>query len=636
MRGRILWQHLKRLSWPEWRHQPWRNLVALLAVMLGVALAFSVHLINESALSEFSAAVRNVNGQADFVLRGQREGFDEALYDRVSQHPQVAVASPGIDTETLARVGDQRMALRVLGIDALVAPALNIELLPQPVQHADRLAMLHPDAVFLNPTARAQLKLADITDRPHTLQVQHGLGWIDLSVQGRITLSGEPTVVMDLAGVQTHFGWLGRLNHIDVRLQPGADRDKVLRELSLPPGVLAVSPLETEQRVSNLSRAYRVNLTVLALVALFTGSFLVFSILSLSVARRTGQFALLGVMGLSEGERLHLVLAEALVLGVVGSLLGLLVGTGLAQAALKLLAGDLGGGYFPGVAPPLRFSVMAAVLYGSLGLAAALVGAWIPARQAQRLMPAQALKGLGHDSQRTGLPWAGPVLLALGAALAWAPPIGGMPLAAYLAVACLLLGGIACVPAAAPHRHTSCTDMASTSPPHAAGHIASPPSTQQRHHCGGGGGRELGPVGGPHGHGGQFQASRHGLAGHGLASRSLPSHQPGPLERQRLSAPRSGSLGCHVEWRHTDGSTASHQSTDRPPSTLGDPDCAAPGQPGSIPALGGRAAATDGGRGERVCERSHGQPLWPEGRQSIHPAHSRPPHPSRPGARCVA
>jgi putative ABC transport system permease protein len=152
-------------------------------------------------------------------------------------------------------------------------------------------------------------------------------------------------------------------------------------------------------------------------------------------------------MGLSERERLHLVLAEALVLGAVGSLLGLLAGTGLAQAALKLLAGDLGGGYFPGVAPPLRFSVMAAVLYGSLGVAAALVGAWIPARQAQRLMPAQALKGLGHDSQRAGLPWAGPVLLALGAALAWAPPIGGIPLAAYLAVACLLLGGIACVPA---------------------------------------------------------------------------------------------------------------------------------------------------------------------------------------------
>ena len=61
----LLLSLLRRLSWPELRHHPWRNLAALLAVMLGVALAFSVQLINQSALSEFSAAVRAVNGVPD-------------------------------------------------------------------------------------------------------------------------------------------------------------------------------------------------------------------------------------------------------------------------------------------------------------------------------------------------------------------------------------------------------------------------------------------------------------------------------------------------------------------------------------------------------------------------------------------
>jgi putative ABC transport system permease protein len=79
--------------------------------------------------------------------------------------------------------------------------------------------------------------------------------------------------------------------------------------------------------VSNLSRAYRVNLTVLALVALFTGAFLVFSVLSLSVAKRAQQFALLGVLGLTGRERLQLVLAESLLLGLVGSALGIALGT---------------------------------------------------------------------------------------------------------------------------------------------------------------------------------------------------------------------------------------------------------------------------------------------------------------------
>jgi putative ABC transport system permease protein len=143
---------------------------------------------------------------------------------------------------------------------------------------------------------------------------------------------------MDIAGAQSNFGWPGRLGRIDVRLRAGADRAQVLRELALPAGVRAAAPDEAAQRVSNVSRAYRVNLTVLALVALFTGAFLVFSILSLSVAKRQPQLALLGVLGLGGRERLMLVVAESALLGLAGSVLGLLLGTALAALALRLLA----------------------------------------------------------------------------------------------------------------------------------------------------------------------------------------------------------------------------------------------------------------------------------------------------------
>ncbi len=53
---------LRTFSWQELRHHPWRSGAAVVAVMLGVSLAFAVHLINASALSEFSSAVRSVNG----------------------------------------------------------------------------------------------------------------------------------------------------------------------------------------------------------------------------------------------------------------------------------------------------------------------------------------------------------------------------------------------------------------------------------------------------------------------------------------------------------------------------------------------------------------------------------------------
>ncbi|MBC7699205.1 MAG: ABC transporter permease, partial [Massilia sp.] len=434
---------LRHFSWPELRHHGWRHATAVLAVLLGVALAFSVHLINESALSEFSSAVRSVNGQADLSLRAARGGFDEALYPRVARHPQVALASPVVEVTTLA-IGPrgQKQSLKILGLDPLVAAPLAPALMPRLAQGEDRLVLFATDAISLNAQARQKLGAAP----GDTIEVQSGLALKKLRVVGTVIAGGEALGVMDIAGAQAVLGTLGQLSRIDVKLVGGAQTAQVLKSLQLPEGVVSDSGDASTQRVSNVSRAYRVNLTVLALVALFTGAFLVFSILSLSVAKRQPSLALLGVLGLSARERLALVLCESAAIGLVGSGLGIAAGTGLAYTALMLLAGVLGGGYFPGIAPSLQWSPWAAALYGGLGVLAAVLGGWLPARAAQDLPPAQALKGLGDTNRASRLPWLGPVLLLLGVALAMLPPVAGVPLWAYLSVACLLMGGIACVP----------------------------------------------------------------------------------------------------------------------------------------------------------------------------------------------
>jgi putative ABC transport system permease protein len=445
-----MWSLLQQLSWPQWRHQPGHSLVSVLAIAMGVALSFAVHLINESALNEFSAAVRSVNGQADFELRAQNEGFDENIYPRVAEHPQVAVASPVIELDVLAlNAQGDKLGMRLRGVDALIVPAIAPELFAQVASGEDRLAMLEPSAVFVNQAAAAWLASAAPSEQA-ALRLVAGTRSMPYAVRGRVAAAGPPLAVMDLAGVQASFGWLGRLSRIDVRLKPGADQATVLRELDLPSAIRAVTPEQSTQQVTQVSRAYRVNLTVLAMVAVFTGGFLVFSALSLSVARRLPQLALLGVLGLSAKDRARWILLEALLLGALGSLIGIALGTLLAQSALQLLSGDLGGGYFPGVAPALLWSPWAALVFVMLGLLAAAIGALLPARMAQQMQPALALKGAslgqGHAPPSRWTPWVGPTLLLMGLALSFLPPIGELPLAAYAAVACLLLGGMACVP----------------------------------------------------------------------------------------------------------------------------------------------------------------------------------------------
>ncbi len=439
---------LRSFSWQELRHHPWRNLAAAVAVMLGVALTFSVHLINASALAEFSQAVRSVNGQPDLELRAVQGTFDESIFERVANHPQVAVASPVLELASYALAASdmatgKRVAMRVLGLDALVvaqlAPALMPVLDKNSSPDTDRFSLFTPGTVFINAAARQSLP-------GNTFKMQSGLQLIDVTVAGSVSAGGAALAVMDIAAAQDLFGKTGQLSRIDVRLKPGVDRAAFVQALALPPGITPSEPGDDAQRVSNLSRAYRVNLTVLALVALFTGAFLVFSVLSLSVAKRAQQFALLGVLGLTGRERLRLVLLESALLGTLGSTAGIALGTALAALALRMLGGDLGGGYFAGVAPSLQWSALAAVSYGALGIAAALVGGWWPARAAQKLPPAQTLKGLGAPPVQNKNHYLSLMLIAAGGLLALMPPVHGIPLAAYVSVALLLVGGITALP----------------------------------------------------------------------------------------------------------------------------------------------------------------------------------------------
>jgi putative ABC transport system permease protein len=431
---------LRHLVWPEWRAHPWRQAMAVLAVALGVALAWSVHLINGSALAEFAGAVRAVQGEPDasFVCL-RREGCDDAAIDALAARAEVSLAVPVIEIDSYALDAQgQRAPLRLLGVDALQVAAVAPALMPRPATDETRTALVDPDALFLNPAAMRKLGASE----GQTLRVQHGTSTIALRVAGRVAADGAPLAVLDIAGAQHHFGFAQRLSRIDLRLAAGAD----VAALQAPPGWRVSRADDAEQRVSNVSRAYRVNLTVLALVALFVGAFLVFAVMALSVAQRVPSLALLGVLGLSAAERARLVRSECALLGVAGSALGIALGTLLAFFALRWLAGDLGGGYFPGIAPQLQFSWPGAALFALLGIAATMLGGWLPARQAASLAPAQALKGLGGASFKRGPAWRGPLLVAVGAALAFAPPIAGLPIAAYVAVAVLLLGGVACVP----------------------------------------------------------------------------------------------------------------------------------------------------------------------------------------------
>jgi len=451
-----LWRHL---TWPAWRDHPGRVLLAIVAVMLGVALAFGVHLLNGAALTEFARAARSVNGQPDLVLRARSGPLTDADFADLLKRPEVAAANPVLEGQALwpgqtSRDG-RGLLIRLIGIDplALLASAASAKpLAPELIPQVDGgpVELLASQSVHLNAAARAHLSPGQTT---LTLRIAPPGGGeprdVELNVGGRISAGNTPLAVLDIADAQQLLGRLGSLDRIDVQLADGVNA--ATWAASLPPHWRATPPDDEGARLSDLTRAYRINLGLLALMALFTGSFLVYAVLSLATAQRLSQWALVGVLGVSARMRWRLILAEGLVIGLIGTVLGLALGVGLAAGALKLMGSDLGlhGASDSSTELLLRQPLaLPALLYGLLGLAAALVAALAPAFTVRRIAPALVLKGLGLPAGRTLPAWVGASLLALGAALAWLPPVfNDTPIAAYLAMLCLLLGGLALVPA---------------------------------------------------------------------------------------------------------------------------------------------------------------------------------------------
>jgi putative ABC transport system permease protein len=433
------------LLFAQLREQPVRLAVMVIAIALGVALGSAVYWVNTAALNEFGLATKKLVGEADVVIRGPRDGFDESLFVELSKDPAVAVASPVLELQVA--VTGRTDTLKVLGLDpfraASVQPMLMVDI------GSNLFDLFEPGAIYLSSGAASDLHAA----RGAALKVTVGNRTQVLHVLGVLPPSSysQPLGLMDIASAQWTLHKLGRVNRIDLQLMPGTDVEAFRTRIAsrLPSGVMAVAPEVERDRAVSVTRAYRVNLNMLALVALWTGAFLVFATQSLAVMRRKRGIALLRALGVTRGQIQGALLAEGATLGLAGSLVGVILGAIIAKVVLNYLTGDLGNGQLQATGATLRAAPIALLGFLLMGTLVACIGAWLPARAAALQLPASGLKGgdgeLGRAARGS---WRGGLLLlAVGALLAGAPPVMGLPLFGYAAIALLLFGAVLLVPA---------------------------------------------------------------------------------------------------------------------------------------------------------------------------------------------
>jgi putative ABC transport system permease protein len=280
------------------RHQLGRTALAIVAIALGIALGLSIYLINRTAADEISLAARSLFGLADLSVVATNEDFDEMLYPRIARMRGVSIASPKL--EVRAKLADRGGAITVIGIDAFRYRGLQ-PAFANLLSGTDALGTtpFNPNAVFLSAAAARELNVGQGDE----LRLQVGLEVIAFEIAGLLPAEvfHGAVALVDIATAQWVFGRVGRLSSVDLRFASGASAADVRRKLAALASdqIRVETPGEATDDALRLSRSYRANLTALALVALFTGGFFVYSTQALAVLRRRREHAVLHALGVT-------------------------------------------------------------------------------------------------------------------------------------------------------------------------------------------------------------------------------------------------------------------------------------------------------------------------------------------------
>ncbi len=365
-----------------------QTLLALLGIAVGVAAWVSVQSASRAAEQAFELSSRQAFGIATHQLLPLDRDFDEAWYAELRRRVPTAPAAPVLEGRVTPAADEAGRSLALLGIDPLAEAELRVEGVAAGGVGPEITALVgDPTAVVISRTLAEALGLSAGAPLPvrHAGR-EHVLRVLAVADEDLLPLGGD-TLLMDIAGVQRVLDARGRLSRVDLVLSRAQAEQLAQWQ---PPALELVATVARSEAVSDMTRAYRLNLLALSLLTLLVGLLLVYSTMTHLVAQREVLFSRLRALGLDAGALRALVLREALLLGLVGGLAGALAGTLLARWLVRLVAANISDLYFRVEVQTLapQPGVMATGLL--LGVLAALAGGVAPALQAARRLAARS------------------------------------------------------------------------------------------------------------------------------------------------------------------------------------------------------------------------------------------------------
>ena len=326
-----------------------RTFLTALGIVLGVAVILAINITNNSTLASINKIFDEASGLADLVIVPSSytgtSGYPESTLGRVKSVAGVEYAVPSVQASTLlaADAKDWSYAfglggtsggnrLLIFGIDPAVdqeARQYNLItgrfLKPDERSYSaiftqdyatEKKIEVGKDVDIILPTGTATLRCVGIVRK-----------------DGPGLMNSGAVAFVPLAVVQDLFSRGGELDQIDVvttnevshSTQKLADLKRTLQD-KLGSKYLVNYPAQRGQVVTQQLATYQQGLSFFSMIALFVGGFLIYNAFTMTIVERTQEIGLLRALGVSRRQVLRLVMIEAALLGIVGSILGVFFG----------------------------------------------------------------------------------------------------------------------------------------------------------------------------------------------------------------------------------------------------------------------------------------------------------------------
>ncbi|HEY6070125.1 MAG TPA: FtsX-like permease family protein, partial [Chthoniobacterales bacterium] len=371
------------------------SLLNILSVALGVSVYLATQIANQSANRAFAASVDLVAGKAELEITAPSGELGEMVLPQITAVAGVSAATPIV--EGFVSLPDFRGGyLQILGIDIFTnAPFRTFEPANFDAGEFDVQRWLGPPGT---------IAVSEEFVRQHHLKpgskIRARVNGVDRELEIGFLIRKDDAfdphfAAMDIGWAQELLARRGLLSTIQLKLTDPSQREATVARLRqiLPKDVRVAAPERRTEEVDKLLGSFQLNLTMMSLVSLLVGMFLIYNTVTASVVRRQHEIGILRSLGVTRGEIRSLFLAEATVLGAIGSVLGLLGGVALAQVLVRAVSTTISSLYVLLSVRDLTLRPSAFVIAWLIGVGSVMASAFFPAQAAAKQAPVEALHG---------------------------------------------------------------------------------------------------------------------------------------------------------------------------------------------------------------------------------------------------